>query len=72
MSKWMAIPILLSLLSSPVLQSNDRYIQVNGVRIHYLEWGTPDKQPMILLHGIGRVAHTFETGAPAVLHIEFQ
>jgi pimeloyl-ACP methyl ester carboxylesterase len=64
MSKWMALPILLSLLSSPVLQANDRYIQVNGVRIHYLEWGTGDKQPMILLHGIGRVAHTFDHIAP--------
>jgi esterase len=42
----------------------DRNIAVNGLRIHYLEWGTPDKPPLILLHGIARVAHTFDHLAP--------
>src|SRR5262245_43153400 len=42
----------------------DRFISVNGLRIHYLEWGTSDKQPLIMLHGIGRVAHTFDHIAP--------
>jgi pimeloyl-ACP methyl ester carboxylesterase len=41
-------------------QTNDRFVTVNGLRIHYLEWGAADKQPLILLHGIGRVAHTFD------------
>jgi pimeloyl-ACP methyl ester carboxylesterase len=40
---------------------------VNGLRIHYLEWGAPDKQPLIMLHGIGRVAHTFDHIAPHFL-----
>ena len=38
----------------------DRFITVNGLRIHYLEWGQAEKPPMILLHGIGRIAHTFD------------
>lgn len=38
----------------------DRFVTVNGLRIHYLEWGAANKQPLILLHGIGRVAHTFD------------
>lgn len=42
----------------------DRFVTVNGLRIHYLEWGAPDKQPLIMLHGIGRVAHTFDHIAP--------
>src|SRR5262249_2179450 len=42
----------------------DRFITVNGLRIHYLEWGMADKQPLIMLHGIGRVAHTFDHIAP--------
>jgi pimeloyl-ACP methyl ester carboxylesterase len=42
----------------------DRFVTVNGLRIHYLEWGMPDKQPLIMLHGIGRVAHTFDHIAP--------
>jgi pimeloyl-ACP methyl ester carboxylesterase len=42
----------------------DRFVTVNGLHIHYLEWGSPDKQPLIMLHGIGRVAHTFDHIAP--------
>ncbi len=46
-------------------RSADRFIDVNGLRIHYLDWGSDGKQPLILLHGIGRVAHTFD---PVVSH----
>src|SRR5262247_860213 len=45
-------------------QPSDRFITVNGLRIHYLEWGTDGKQPLIMLHGIGRIAHTFDHIAP--------
>ena len=45
-------------------QAVDRYVTVNGLRIHYLDWGTAGKPPLILLHGIGRVAHTFDHVAP--------
>ena len=41
-------------------QSVDRYVTVNGLRIHYLDFGGDGKQPLIMLHGIGRVAHTFD------------
>src|SRR6202521_2520704 len=42
----------------------DRFVTVNGLRRHYLDWGSPDKQPFIMLHGIGRVAHSFDHIAP--------
>lgn len=42
----------------------ERFVTVNGLRVHLLEWGDPGAQPMILLHGIGRVAHTFDHLAP--------
>ena len=45
-------------------QPADRNITVNGLRIHYLDWGSGGKQPLILLHGIARVAHTFDHLAP--------
>ena len=45
-------------------QPVDRNVTVNGIRIHYLDWGTMGKQPLILLHGIARVAHTFDHLAP--------
>jgi len=41
-------------------QSVDRFVTVNGLRIHYLDFGGDGKQPLIMLHGIGRVAHTFD------------
>jgi pimeloyl-ACP methyl ester carboxylesterase len=56
------VSIVISLFQSQ--QPPDRFVTVNGLRIHYLEWGTPDKQPLIMLHGIGRVAHTFDHIAP--------
>jgi esterase len=56
------ILIIVLLVSAGVAnaQSADRFVTVNGLRIHYLDWGADGKQPMILLHGIGRVAHTFD------------
>ena len=59
--------MILAIAVSLLLQSQqpiDRFITVNGLRIHYLEWGSADKQPLIMLHGIGRVAHTFDHIAP--------
>ena len=53
--------ILLLLLSSKGLAQSpqDRFVNVNGLRLHFLDWGNEAKQPLILLHGIGRVAQTF-------------
>ena len=52
---------LLLLCSSALAQTpQDRFVNVNGLRLHFLDWGSAGKQPMILLHGIGRVAHTFD------------
>jgi pimeloyl-ACP methyl ester carboxylesterase len=62
---WRKFPILafcFFLLCSPAFaqQPADRFITVNGLKIHYLDWGTDGKPPLIMLHGIGRVAHTFD------------
>ena len=58
--------LILSLILAFVPQAGptDGFVTVNGLRINYLEWGVPDKQPLIMLHGIGRVAHTFDHIAP--------
>ena len=42
----------------------DKFINVNGLRLHYLDWGAPGKQAFIMLHGIGRMAHSFDHIAP--------
>jgi len=60
----LSLILALWLIPSQTSQGADRFAGVNGFRIHYLEWGSADKPPMILLHGIGRVAHTFDHIAP--------
>jgi pimeloyl-ACP methyl ester carboxylesterase len=52
--------------ASPV-EPVDRFLTVNGLRIHYLDWqqpADPPRPPLVLLHGIGRLARTFEPIAP--------
>src|SRR5262249_43469235 len=38
----------------------DRFVTVNGLRLHYLERGTADKPTLIIVHGNERHAHTFD------------
>src|SRR5580704_7729672 len=42
----------------------DKFITVNGLRLHYLDWGNQTKPPFIMLHGISRIAHQFDHLAP--------
>ena len=42
------------------LKPTDRFVTVNGLKIHYLDWGNPRKPPFIMLHGISRTGHTFD------------
>ena len=62
----LALVLGLSTATQLVAQTQyaDRFITVNGLRLHYLEWGDPAKPAMILLHGIARHAHTFDHIAP--------
>jgi esterase len=49
-----------------VAQTNrpaDRFVTVNGLRLHYLDWGGTGR-PLILVHGLDRHAHTFDHIAP--------
>jgi pimeloyl-ACP methyl ester carboxylesterase len=55
----------LLLSSAPLLaQPVDRFVTVNGLRIHYVDWGSPDKPPLLLIHGLDRIARTFDHLAP--------
>lgn len=38
----------------------DQVISVNGVRIHYLDWGVKGKQPLVILHESSRFAHSYD------------
>jgi len=43
-----------------------QYLDVGGLRLHYLDWGNPTAQPMVLLHGFTGHAHTWDTFAAAM------
>lgn len=48
-------------------RGTDRDITIDGLRIHYVDWTLPGdeaKPPLILLHGIARMAHSFDHIAP--------
>lgn len=38
----------------------DKFVTVDGLKIHYLDWGHPERPPFLMLHGIARHAHTFD------------
>ena len=40
-------------------QPVDRFLDVNGLRIHYLDWGG-NERPLVMVHGLDRVARTFD------------
>ncbi|MEW6297399.1 MAG: alpha/beta hydrolase [Thermodesulfobacteriota bacterium] len=43
----------------------DRFMTVNGLRLHYLDWGTAGKRPFVLLHGGSAYARWWDFVAPA-------
>ena len=50
--------------SLSTLTPADRFVTTGGLRLHYLDWGNAGAPPLVLLHGIDRIAHTFDHIAP--------
>jgi len=46
--------------------TRDRFITLNGLRFHYRGWGREQAEPLILLHGLGSHAGTWELFAREV------
>jgi len=44
----------------------DEAIDANGLRLHYLDWGTAGQPPMLLLHGGMQTAHSWDIAALAM------
>ena len=38
----------------------DKFVDADGMRFHYLEWGNPDNPPMLLLHGFAQTCHSWD------------
>lgn len=43
-----------------------RHVLSHQIRLHYLDWGNPDKPPILFLHGVGMTAHSFDLVALAI------
>jgi len=53
--------------NTAVAEPVERYITVDGLRIHYLDWtraGDEHKPPLLVLHGISRLARCYDHIAP--------
>jgi len=48
------------------VQPQDKAIMANGLKLHYLAWGTPDNPPMVLLHGLRGHAHAWDDFSAAL------
>ncbi|WP_079053726.1 alpha/beta fold hydrolase [Streptomyces graminilatus] len=46
--------------AGPDTTGEDRFITLNGLRAHYVEWGEPGRPPIVMLHGLRSYARTFE------------
>lgn len=38
----------------------DKFVEANGMQLHYLDWGNADKPKMLLLHGGAQSAHSWD------------
>ena len=48
------------------VKAAEKDITVNGVRLHYLDWGTSGKMPLICLHNHGGQAHIWDEFAESM------
>src|SRR2546426_3308247 len=44
-----------------LLRPLDRFLTVNGLRLHVLDWGGDGRTPLLLLHGFTGHAHAWDT-----------
>lgn len=42
------------------VQPQDKTVKANGLNLHYLDWGTAEQPPMVLLHGLRGHAHSWD------------
>ena len=55
-------------MTTTEFQPADRFMDVDGVRLHYLDWGapTPDAPAVLLLHGLQDCARSWDIFAAAI------
>jgi len=51
-----------------VSEPRDATVALRGLTLHYLDWGTAGRPPLVCLHGITQTAHSWDEVAPALAH----
>jgi esterase len=46
--------------ADPIVLPEERELVVDGLTLHYLDWGTGGRPPILFLHGGGLTAHTWD------------
>jgi len=46
-----------------IVLPTDHFVHLNGIRFHYLDWGNPHLPHVLLFHGGGLTAHTYDMAA---------
>lgn len=41
-------------------EPEDRFVEANGLRFHYLEWGDSSNPTVLMLHGVSQQAHSWD------------
>ena len=54
---------MLGTLAAP---GTSRFVEANGIKLHYLDYGTPGCRPMLCVHGGAAHAHWFDFVAPGL------
>ncbi len=48
------------------VKPQDKTVSANGLNLHYLDWGTAGKPPLVLLHGLRGHAHSWDDVSAAL------
>ena len=44
----------------------DKTLDINGLKLHYLDWGSPESPALVLLHGLRGHAHSWDDVSSAL------
>ncbi|HJU76141.1 MAG TPA: alpha/beta hydrolase [Gemmatimonadaceae bacterium] len=53
-------------------KSHGRFAQVNGIKMHYLEWGAPNGVPLVWAHGSASSAYEIRAVAPRLVQAGYR
>ena len=48
------------------VKPQDMTVEANGLKLHYLDWGTAGKTPLVMLHGLRGHAHSWDDVSAAL------